>query len=72
MNRERGARQINFVPAQLYKDSLAFRLLRMHGHSVSPCMNLIFQSYCNRLNIYKFTDKSSVNICREFLLVSSS
>ncbi|KAJ9690377.1 hypothetical protein PVL29_012829 [Vitis rotundifolia] len=36
MNQERGARQINFVPAQLYKDSLAFRLLRMHGHSVSP------------------------------------
>ena len=71
MNRERGARQINFVPAQLYKDSLAFRLLRMHGHSVSPCMNLDF-SFFNLIDIYKFTDKSSVNICREFLLVSSS
>ena len=45
MNRERGARQINFVPAQLYKDSLAFRLLRMHGHSVSPCMNLDFSFF---------------------------
>lgn len=50
MNREHGVRQVSFGAAQLYKDSLAFRLLRMQGHSVSPCMKLvsgplIFQSY---------------------------
>lgn len=42
MDGECGGREMNLSPARLYKDSLAFRLLRMHGHSVSPCMNLDF------------------------------
>ncbi|XP_028095683.1 (E,E)-geranyllinalool synthase-like [Camellia sinensis] len=27
---------LNFIPAKIYKDSLAFRLLRMHGYNVTP------------------------------------
>ncbi|KAH9796845.1 (E,E)-geranyllinalool synthase [Citrus sinensis] len=35
-NEELSANPINSEPTQLYKDSLAFQLLRMHGYSVSP------------------------------------
>ncbi|KAH7545954.1 hypothetical protein FEM48_Zijuj01G0149000 [Ziziphus jujuba var. spinosa] len=36
-NRESWAKPINSIEVQLLKDSLAFRLLRMHGYNVSPC-----------------------------------
>ncbi|KAG5516852.1 hypothetical protein RHGRI_037550 [Rhododendron griersonianum] len=35
-NQESGEIDLHFAPAKIYKDSLAFRLLRMHGYSVTP------------------------------------
>lgn len=42
------------VAAQLQKDSLAFRLLRMHGYNISPCKFLAFfnQISCNRRDFF--------------------
>lgn len=33
---------INYLADKLHKDSLAFRMLRMHGRNVSPSKNLPF------------------------------
>ncbi|GAB4831261.1 hypothetical protein Ancab_005274 [Ancistrocladus abbreviatus] len=37
--------KLNIVPANLFRDSLAFRLLRMQGYHVSPCKGLYLS--CN-------------------------
>lgn len=41
MNRESWPKWTNSMATQLYKDSLAFCLLRMHGFRVSPCMMVL-------------------------------
>ncbi|THG16576.1 hypothetical protein TEA_017357 [Camellia sinensis var. sinensis] len=35
-NQELEVTKVNLVPAKIFKDSLAFRLLRMHGYDVTP------------------------------------
>ncbi|KAA8515303.1 hypothetical protein F0562_018467 [Nyssa sinensis] len=46
---------VKLVPAQIYKDSLAFRLLRMHGYNVTPW------SFCWFLNREKILDHMEKN-----------
>ena len=49
----------NSMATQLYKDSLAFSLLRMHGFSVSPCTmvhnyDASYKQYCVFLTLLSF------------------
>ncbi|CAK9136639.1 unnamed protein product [Ilex paraguariensis] len=51
---------LDFVPAKLFKDSLAFRLLRMHGYDVTPwsfCWFLLHEDIVNKIeqNLECFT-----------------
>lgn len=48
--------QHSLIPIQIYKDSLAFRLLRMHGYRVSPCMNFGQSSFLRTLMEACFTN----------------
>ncbi|CAK9152489.1 unnamed protein product [Ilex paraguariensis] len=70
-NESRPTTVLNLAPAKIYKDSLAFRLLRMHGYNVTPwkfCWFLLHEDILNHIeenhehftsamyNVYRATD----------------
>ncbi|KAI8567584.1 hypothetical protein RHMOL_Rhmol02G0133200 [Rhododendron molle] len=42
----------NLKPTKLYKDSLAFWLLRMHGYNITPCIRYFYTYLCSKGNAF--------------------
>ncbi|KAF8413939.1 hypothetical protein HHK36_001935 [Tetracentron sinense] len=68
MNQESWAMGINIAPTQIYKDSLVFRLLRMHGYCVSPWIFCSFLHHEDALahieKNYEYFSSAMLNVYR--------
>jgi geranyllinalool synthase len=66
LNQESREKPSNSVEAQLFKDSLAFRLLRMHGYDVSSGMFTNSSYFLSHVFEYNLTNYSSFAFADSF------